>query len=85
MLKGQAYIQLGDTDRAKEEFLTLMIEYPEVKEAPEAIFFMGYCYMLQSKFGEAAETLNLVMKDYPDSSYIDKARSNVSRIKSMTE
>jgi len=85
ILKGQAYVQLGDIDRAKDEFLTLIIEYPEAKQAPEAIFFVGYCYMLQGKFDEATESFNLVVKDYPESSYVDKARSSVSRIKNMTE
>jgi len=85
ILKGQAYIQLGDIDRAKEEFLTLMIEYPETKQAPEANFFVGYCYMLQGHFGESTEAFNLVVKDFPESDYVDQARSYLMRIKKMTE
>ena len=85
ILEGQAYIQLGDIDQAREEFLTLLIEYPETKQAPDANFFVGYCYMLQGKFNEAVDAFNLVVKDYPESSYVDKALSNMSRIKSMTE
>jgi tetratricopeptide (TPR) repeat protein len=85
ILKGQAYVQLGDIDQAINTFFTLMIEYPEVKEAPEAYFFVGYCYMLQSKFDEAMEAFNLVVKDYPESGYVDKTRSYLMRIKNMTE
>ena len=85
ILKGQAHIQLGDIDQAKEEFLTLMIEYPETKQAPEANFFVGYCYMLQGLFGESAEAFNLVVKDFPESNYVDQARSYLMRIKKMTE
>ena len=85
ILKGQAYVQLGDIDQAIETFFTLMIEYSEVKEAPEAHFFVGYCYMLQSKFGEAAEAFNLVVKDYPNSEYTSNARLCLDRIKNMTE
>jgi len=81
MLKGQAYVHLGDIDRAVDAFLALMIEHPKAKEAPEACFFVGYCYMLQGKFDEAAEAFNIVVKDYPESSYVDKARSYLMRIK----
>jgi TolA-binding protein len=85
ILKGQAQVNLGNLDQAIDTFLTIMIEYPEVKEAPEAHFFVGYCYMLQGKFDEAAEAFNLVVENYSESSYVDKARSSMSRIKSMTE
>lgn len=85
ILKGQAYVKLGDIDRATDTFFTLMIEYPEVKEAPEANFFVGYCYMLQGKFDEATEAFNLVVKDYPKSGYVNKTRSYLMRIKNMTE
>jgi tetratricopeptide (TPR) repeat protein len=85
ILKGQAYVQLGDINQAIETFFTLMIEYSEVKEAPEAHFFVGYCYMLQSKFSEAAEAFNLVVKDYPNSEYTSNARLCLDRIKNMTE
>jgi outer membrane protein assembly factor BamD (BamD/ComL family) len=85
MLRGRAYVQAGDLDRATDAFFRLTIEHPEAKEAPEANFFVGYCHMLQSRFGEATEAFNIVVKDYPESSYADKARSDLTRIKNMTE
>jgi TolA-binding protein len=85
MLKGQAYVQLGNVDRAIDTFLTLLIEYPRTKQAPEANFFIGYCYMLQGKFPGATEAFNLLMKDYPQSSYVAKAKSYLGRIESMTD
>jgi tetratricopeptide (TPR) repeat protein len=85
MLKGQAYVQLGNVNQAADTFLTLLIEYPETKQAPEANFFIGYCYMLQGRFPEATEAFNLLMKDYPQSSYVAKAESYLSRIKNMTD
>ena len=84
ILKGQAYVQLGDLNRATDTFFTLMIEYPETKQAPEANFFVGYCYMLNGKFDEAAEAFNIVVKDYPESSYASKASSSLICIKDMT-
>jgi len=85
MLKGQAYVQLGDFDQAMDAFVVIAIEYPETRQAPEANFFIGYCYMLQGKFDEAAEAFNIVVKDYPGSSCASKARSSLIRIKNTTE
>jgi len=85
LLRGQCYIQLGEVDKASNEFLTLIIEYPETKQAPEANFFIGYCYMLQGKFEQAKEALNLVAKDYPQSSFASKAKLCLTRIGTMTE
>ncbi|MCK4795065.1 MAG: tetratricopeptide repeat protein [Desulfobacteraceae bacterium] len=85
MLKGQAYVHLGDINQAMDTFFVLLLEYPEAKQGPEANFFVGYCYMLQGKFDEATEALNLVVWDYPESSYVSKARSCLARIKSIIE
>lgn len=84
-LKGQAYVHLGDFDRAIDEFLTLLIEQPESNEASEAGFFIGYCYMLQGKFDEAKDAFDLVVKEYPESSFTSKADLYLTRIKNMTE
>ena len=85
MLKGQSYINLGDINQAIDTFFVLLLEYPEAKQGPQANFFIGYCYMLQGKFDEATEALNLVVWDYPESSYVSKARSCLARIKSIIE
>jgi tetratricopeptide (TPR) repeat protein len=85
MLKGQAYVRLGDIARGADEFLVLMIEHPKAKEAPEAAFFVGYCYMLQGKFNEPTEAFNVVVNDYQESNFAEKARSYLTRIKNMTE
>jgi TolA-binding protein len=85
LLKGQCYIQLGEVGKAANEFITLMVEYPETKESPEASFFVGYCYMLQGKFDMAKEALNVVVKDYPQSSFASKAKLCLTRIENMVK
>ena len=85
LMKGQCYIQLGEMDKAVNQFSTLTVEYPDAEYAPEANFFAGYCHMLQGKFKQAKEALNLVVKDYPQSSYANKAKLCLMRIESMTE
>lgn len=85
MLKGQAYVHLGDVDRAVDTFLTLIVEHPNADQGAEANFFIGYCYMLQGKFYEATEAFNLVVKDFPQNEYASRANSYLIRIKNMTE
>jgi len=85
MLKGQAYVRLGDIDRATDTFFDLLIEYPESELAAPANFFVGYCYMLQGKFDDATEGFNLVVRDYPESTYASEASLYLTRIKSMTD
>ena len=85
LMKGRAHVQLGEIDKAIDAFLTVMIEYPETKEAPETNFFVGYCYMLQSKFDQAKEALNLVTQEHPESSYAGRARMCLIRIEDMTQ
>jgi len=83
LMKGRCHLQLGQMDEAVGPFLTLTIEYPEAKYAPEAAYLVGYCYMLQSTFGHATEALNIVTRDYPRSDSADKARTSLERIKGM--
>jgi tetratricopeptide (TPR) repeat protein len=86
MLKGQAYVHLGEIDRATDTFFAFMVEHPEAKdEIPEANFFIGYCSMLQGRFSDAAEAFDLLLKDFPDSQYASRARSYMDRIKNMAQ
>jgi len=85
LLKGQVYLQLSEIDRAYDIFSKIMREYPKTERALEASFFIGYCNMLQSKYKEAVEALNRVVKDCPQDSYANKARLCLARIKRATE
>ena len=85
LMKGKVYIQLGKIEKAVDEFLTVSLEYPETEQAPEASFFIGYCRMLEGKFGQAKEAFTLVVTQYPQSSYSNKAKLCLERIDSTTE
>jgi tetratricopeptide (TPR) repeat protein len=85
LLKGQVYLQLSEIDRAYDIFSKLMSEYPKTERALEASFFIGYCNMLRSKYKEAIEALNRIVGDCPQSSYANKARLCLTRIKRVTE
>ncbi len=85
LLKGQVCIRLGEVEKAIKTFLTLVIEYPQSQQSPEAGYFVGYLYMLQGEFEQATEVLSLVVKDYPVSDYAKKAQMRLIRIEQMTE
>ncbi|HUW18906.1 MAG TPA: LamG-like jellyroll fold domain-containing protein [Sedimentisphaerales bacterium] len=85
LMKGQAELQLGEPDRAMDSFFVLMMEYPEAKNVPEIIFFIGRCYMLQGKFKAAAEAFNSIIRGYPESSHVGAARTYVTRIRNLAE
>jgi TolA-binding protein len=85
LIKARACVQLGEFDRAVDACFTLMMEYPEMKEMSEVSFFMGYCDMLQGNFEKAVEALNIVAHDYPESSFADKARMCLTRIKNIAQ
>ena len=80
ILKGRAYIQLGEIDQASDTFRKLMVDYPDTKQTAEPNFYIGYCNMLQDKLEEAKKTLSTVVKDYPESPYASKARLCLSRV-----
>ncbi|UCG48669.1 MAG: tetratricopeptide repeat protein [Phycisphaerales bacterium] len=83
ILKGRAYLQSNDTERASEVFLDLTVNYPEAKKVPEAVFFIGYCNMLQGNLEAAKEAFEILKKDYPDSVFSSKANLFHSRIAEM--
>ena len=85
LLKGQVYLQLNEIDRAQDIFSKLIVEYPGTKRIIEANFFIGYCNMLQSKYEEAVEALNGVIRDYPRSTYANRARLCLKKINSVTD
>ena len=70
---------------ANDEMAELVTEYPESTQAAEADFFIGYCYILQSKFKEAAKALARVVRNYPDTSYAEKAGMYLKRIENTTD
>jgi tetratricopeptide (TPR) repeat protein len=73
VLKGQAYIQLNEIDRACDTFSLVVKEYPETAWTPEAVFFIGYCHMLQGKHIQAEKTFNIFIDQYSYSPYARKA------------
>jgi TolA-binding protein len=85
VMKFKCHTKLSEFDEAASVCFNLMIDYPEAAEMPEVIFCMGYCHMLLRDFEQAADAFNIVVQDYPESTYATKARTYLTRIKTMTE
>lgn len=84
-LRAQCYVQLGQLDKANEQLLAFMMEYPDAGETGKVAFYVGYCYMLQGKYEQAKTALDLVIKDYSRSGYAERAGLCLARIESMTQ
>jgi tetratricopeptide (TPR) repeat protein len=82
-LKGRAHVQLSEIEQATDTFLTLVVDFPEAKQAPEANFFIGYCDMLRGRHKEAKQAFEMVIRDYPDSSYASRAILCLRRIEKL--
>lgn len=78
LIEGRALVQLNELDKAIDVFSILMIEYPEAKEAPEANFYVGYCYLLEDQLDIAMEAFNCLVKSNPKSRYAGRARQYLS-------
>jgi tetratricopeptide (TPR) repeat protein len=85
LLKGQAYVQLKQLDKALDIYLSLMVENLKTKDLAEVNFFMGYCYMLQGKLDDAKLAFECVVKDSGQSPYVNKARLCMIRIRNMSQ
>ncbi len=85
LLKGQAYVQLKQLDKALDIYLALMVENPETKDLAEINFFMGYCYMLQGKLDDAKSAFECVINDSGTSPYVNKARLCMIRIRNKSQ
>lgn len=81
----QCYVQLDQADKALNELSGLANEYPQMRQTPEFGFSTGYCYMLQGRTDKATEAFNLVVQNYPQSSYANKAKLCLVKIKNTPE
>jgi tetratricopeptide (TPR) repeat protein len=83
-LKGQAYIHMAESAKAMACFRKVIQEYPQYPSTSQAVFFLGYCHLMANEFDKALQTLESLIKNYPDSEYDSHARNLLKRIVDMT-
>jgi len=81
LITARCYMQLGQIDTALQELDRLAVEHPVEGQAAEPGFLIGYCYMLQNKSEEARRAFASITRDYPESSWANKARLCLAQLK----
>lgn len=76
-------MQLGQIDTAFKELDALVAEHSDAEQAAETRILIGYCHMPQNKSEQAKEVFEGMAQDYPESSWANKARLCVARLKNM--
>jgi TolA-binding protein len=84
LMKARAHAKLGQIEQAVES-CSAVVQHPGTKQSPEAGLFMGSCCMLQGKPKESREVFEGVVRDYPQSSWANKARLCLARLKDMAD
>jgi tetratricopeptide (TPR) repeat protein len=85
LLKGRAHLQLDELDEAEATFASLAGADPGADVAPEATFLRGYCNLRQKDWEEATRRFTAVVEQYPESSFVAKARLGLGRVKQMRQ
>ena len=83
-LKGKVYIQGADLDKAMACFREVIEQYPQYSSTSQAMFFLGYCYVMQNDLVHAKEVLESMLDRYPYTEYGKQAKGLLARIESMT-
>lgn len=72
--EGRDLIDKEDWKKAAEKFKEIACDCPENKYVDAALYWLAFCYKKQNKYKEMDETLDKLLRNYPDSSWADDAR-----------
>ena len=67
-------------EKALEEFESIRIQFPDSGKIPETILKSGFCYFELGDMDQAKRLLNLVMKEYPNTSVARLASQKLKTI-----
>lgn len=77
---GSAYIQLKDHDNAISAFQTAIKKYPDNFNIPEIRYKLARCYIEKQNLENARAELNLIIQQYPQSTYAKEAKLMLASI-----
>ena len=83
LIKARCYLQSGEILKAQDLFKKYSIEYPDAVDAPESVFFAGYCSMLTNQYEDAKNAYNIILTEYPKSKYAAKAKLYLKRVEGI--
>ncbi len=77
--KGEAYYGLSNYEQAILEFQKVFA-YPNSNKLDDAQLKLGLCYMKLNNYDRAKLEFEKLLREYPDSEYVGRARSYLSRL-----
>jgi hypothetical protein len=79
--EAHAVLLKGDPASAAELFRTLRAEAPDDPVADDCLFWIGRCYLrLPDREPDAVVALNRLVREYPESPFLDDAARELSRL-----
>ena len=72
-LAGLSYVNIEEYQKAKKEFLSLILKFPDAKDLDRAQFKIAECFQAQRDFSAAANTYRQVQVFYPRSPLAEQA------------
>jgi hypothetical protein len=72
--EGRDLIDKEDWKKAAEKFKEIACDCPEDKYVDAALYWLAFCQKKQKSFNEMDKTLDILLRNYPSSSWADDAR-----------
>jgi outer membrane protein assembly factor BamD (BamD/ComL family) len=72
--EGRDLIDKEEWKKAAEKFKEIACDCPEDKYVDAALYWLAFCYKKQKSFDEMDKTLDILLRNYPSSSWADDAR-----------
>lgn len=72
--EGRDLIDKEDWAKAAEKFKEIVCDCPEKKSVDRAFYWLAFCYKKQKMYKEADQTIDRLLKNFPNSSWADDAR-----------
>ena len=74
ILIARSWLLAKDSPRALESFNRYLNLYPQAKDRPTALYYLGYLYFEGKDYSLAAKAFNQLIQEHPKSSFVSSAR-----------
>ena len=74
MVVGRYYLKQGDLIPALNRFRTVVVDYPNTNQVPEAYYRLGTAYVLLGMDRAANDMVNILKKRWPDNEWTKRSQ-----------
>lgn len=78
MVVGRYYLKQGDLIPALNRFRTVVVDYPNTNQVPEAYYRLGTAYVLLGMDRAANDMVNILKKRWPDNEWTKRSQKIIS-------